>query len=1528
MVRDACSPFAERDACGIGFVAHLDGTPAHAAVDDGLALLERLEHRGACGCDGTTGDGAGLLVQLPDAFFRRADDVPALPPRGRYAAGTLFLPPGDALQQACRHAAEATLQSRGLGVLGWRRVPVRTGTLGPAAAQTEPAILQVFAEPAPVASGTETAVDPAAFERRLYLARRVVKQAIRTQVPQAAGTVHIASLSSETIVYKGMLTAGQLRRYFPDLSDPHFASAFALVHARFSTNTLPRWSLAQPFRALCHNGEINTLRGNVNRMRARESRFDAHELGPELQRLGPLLDLSASDSSILDAAVDLLRRTGRSLPHALRMLVPPAWEHDGTLSPERRAFFRYHACLTEAWDGPAALAFADGRRVGALLDRNGLRPARYTVTTDDRVILASEAGALELDAATVAEQGRLGPGQMLVVDLNEHRLLTDRDVTGRLARRRPYRDWLDAHLATTADLPTASSSSVRGLDLGENGRRLHGGVPGLGALHHAFGYSREDLRILLGPMARSGRPPVGSMGDDTPLAVLSNRPRLLYDHFRQLFAQVTNPPLDAIREAMVTSLDVYLGAEGSLLAETPAHARRLHLDDPILSPGDLQRLHAWQAPSFRTATLNATFAPGDTLAGALHRLHADASRALDDGASLLVLSDARVGSARLPVPMLLAVASVHHHLIRDGRRTRCSLLADSFEPRETHHVCCLLGHGADAVCPRGAYATIRHLARGDARDGALNGTSPDVALQRYRTALRKGILKVMSKMGLSTLQSYQGAQIFEAVGLADAVVDDHFTHTPRSLGGEGLGGIGLDVVEERVRKRHAAGFGETSLERPLDVGGRYQWRRGGEEHALTPTAIASLQHATRGTEASRRRYRDFAAEVNRTGPRAHDLRGLLRLVDANGHALPIGEVEPWTSIVQRFKTGAMSYGSISDETHRTLAEAMNRLGGKSNTGEGGEHPERYADAHPARSRIKQVASGRFGVTLPYLASADEIQIKMAQGAKPGEGGQLPGEKVYPWIAEVRHSTPGVPLISPPPHHDIYSIEDLAQLIFDLKNAAPEARISVKLVSAAGVGTVAAGVAKAHADHILISGHSGGTGASPQTSIMHAGLPWETGIADAHQVLVEQGLRRRVSLEADGGLRTGRDVAVAALLGAEEFGFSTAPLISLGCIMMRKCHLNTCPVGIATQDPELREKFDGTPEQVVNYFYLVAEELREIMARLGMQTVDDMVGRTDRLRPDPAAAVRGLRLAPLLRRPTTPAVLQPFAAATEQDHGLGDALDHRLIEEAEPVLGASSAASAKPLALDVSITNRHRTVGTMLSRAIVDRFGDDLPPGTLTLRCDGTAGQSFAAFGIAGLTFDVRGAANDYLGKGLSGARIVLQPPAHAAHAAEDATVAGNVALYGATSGELFVRGRAGERFAVRNSGAHAVVEGVGDHGCEYMTGGCVVVLGPTGRNFAAGMSGGLAYVYNPDDAFAARCNREMVDLAAVAAGTANARRLQALVEAHRRHTDSPVAARLLERWSEAVGAFVRVLPAPFKKAVAEGRAAMPEPVGS
>ena len=1486
------------DACGVGLTCQLSNEPSHRIVDQGLRILENLEHRGACGCDGTTGDGAGILMQIPDRFFRAQAselgiDLPAL---GAYGVGVTFLPPDRAQREHCEKAFEEVVRAEGQRVLGWRDVPVRSNVLGAAAADQEPVIRQVFIERSADLQGQD------AFERRLYVIRKRIEHQIADSSLSDKGKFHIPSLSAVTLVYKGMLIPQQIRGYFPDLSDEKMESALALVHARFSTNTFPRWSLAQPFHQLCHNGEINTLRGNVNRMRAREVGFKSDVLGEDLDKLHPILDEHGSDSHIVDSALELLCHSGRSLPHAMMMLVPEAWERHEEMSEVKRAFYQYHACLMEPWDGPAKLAFTDGRYLGALLDRNGLRPSRYTVTEDGQVFLASETGVLDVDPKNIREKGRLQPGRMFLVDLHEGRLISDEEIKERVSTQQPYGEWIQANLLTEENLPIAPASPS---------------LPDPAALRRfqqLFGYTIEDLDILLKPMGEEGKEAIGSMGDDTPLAVLSERPRLLYDYFKQLFAQVTNPPLDAIREALVTSLYTYLGAEQNLLAETPEHARRLRLDHPILTADKLKSLRSLSATNrtFRTRTLDTCIgrseADGEGLRKAMDRLCQQASKALEDGCTLLVLSDRKASRDHLPIPALLALAGVHHHLIREGKRTRCSLIVESGEPREVHHFATLLGYGADAINPYLALNSIHHLVE----SGDIKGKSKEEATYSYLKALQKGLLKVMSKMGISTLQSYKGAQIFEAVGLVDDVIDQYFTNTASRVAG-----IGLDEIAEAVRKRHAFAFPrheDLPDRRDLDPGGRYQWRRGGEDHNLNPLTIAKLQQATRRNEPDAASYAEYARLINQKNRDKGTLRGLLEFSEDASRSVPLDEVEPWTEIVKRFKTGAMSYGSISIETHETIAMAMNAIGGKSNTGEGGEHPSRYDRNSSSRSRIKQVASGRFGVTIDYLTSADEIQIKMAQGAKPGEGGQLPGGKVYPWIADVRQSTPGVALISPPPHHDIYSIEDLAQLIFDLKNSNTDARVTVKLVSEAGVGTIAAGVAKGKADVVLISGHSGGTGASPQTSIMHAGLPWELGLSETHQTLVQEGLRNRIAVECDGQLRTGRDVAVAALLGADEFGFSTAPLVSLGCIMMRKCHLNTCPVGIATQDPELRRKFNGKPQYVINFFHLVAEELRKIMASLGFRTLDEMVGQTDRLHmrddiEDPES--RLLDLTPLLVRPEVPDVLKSHAQQTHQDHGIDNVLDHRLIELARPALEEGTSVEH-----EIAIRNSDRTLGTMLSSEISKQCGRGLQNDTIVFHCSGSAGQSFAAFGAPGLTFDVRGDANDYFGKGLSGGRLILQPPEGANFVPEDNIIVGNVALYGATSGQAFIRGQAGERFGVRNSGADAVVEGVGDHGCEYMTGGRVVVLGETGRNFSAGMSGGVAYVLDRTGIFAERrCNRDMVDLEPIEAGSQEESELRSLIEQHREATGSTVAQDVLDRWKEMLPRFVKVMPTEYKKAL-------------
>jgi len=1466
------------------------GEGTHDVVDRALTMLCNLDHRGANGCDEASGDGSGILTQLPHGFLEAScrEAGFALPAAGTYGAGAVFLPKDAEQRRYLMQLVESVILDEKLQFLGWRQVPTDNRTIGRTALEREPSVWQLF-----VGQGIEDLTSEA-FERRLFVLRKVLEHAIRKTPADGANGFYICSLSSRTIVYKGMLTTQQLRDYFPDLADPRFVSRLALVHSRFSTNTMPQWALAQPFRAMCHNGEINTLRGNTNWMNARQAHFESPLFGNDIAKLLPLLEEGTSDSAVFDNAVEMLLHAGRPIPHAMMMMVPEAWEHHESMSDEKRAFYNFHSCVMEPWDGPATIPFTDGRYIGAVLDRNGLRPSRYVVTKDGLVVMSSETGVVNIDPSDIVQKGRLQPGRMFLIDLEENRIISDDEIKHRIASSQPYAFWVAENLKQAEDLgPIPPASSTIDADT------LH-------RAQLAFGYTSEDLRMLMPPMIVDGKEALGSMGDDTPLAVLSENPRLLYDYFRQLFAQVTNPPLDAIREEIVTSMFTSLGAQENVLGEGPLHCRQLRLKGPIVSNELLARIAELDEPGFeveRLATLFPVARGGEGLLAALEVLCRQAASAVDAGKTLLVLSDRGVDADNAPIPALLATGAIHHHLIRTGRRTRCSLLIESGEPREVHHFCLLIGYGADIVNPYLALDAIPSILESTPGETPERGD----AEWNYIHAVEKGVLKVMSKMGISTLQSYRGAQIFEAVGIGRSVIDAYFTKTPSRIGG-----ITLDIIAEEVRLRHACAFeaASTASLAVMHVGGRYQWRRNGEHHNYNPQTIARLQQAVRQNDASS--FAEFSGIANTEAREQGALRGLLK-IRAGQKAIPIEEVEPWTEIVKRFKTGAMSYGSISSESHEALAIAMNRLGGRSNTGEGGEHPSRYDRTAPHRSRIKQVASGRFGVTMAYLASADEIQIKMAQGAKPGEGGQLPAEKVYPWIAQVRHSTPYVGLISPPPHHDIYSIEDLAQLIFDLKNANPEARISVKLVSEVGVGTIAAGVAKGKADVILISGADGGTGASPMTSLAHAGLPWELGLSETHQTLVRNGLRSRVRVECDGQLKTGFDVAVAALLGADEFGFATAPLVAMGCIMMRKCHLNTCPVGIATQDPELRAKFQGTPEHVIQFFHFVAEEVRAILAGLGFRSLDELVGRVDLLEQDiPAHRWKAshLDLSAVLMRLEVPRILADFQTNT-QEHGIARVKDNELIARA-----AATLETGEKDAFSVTIENTDRAFGTMLSNAIVRRHGPaGLPDGTLTIDARGSAGQSFGAFSVAGLTLRVEGDANDYFGKGLSGARLIVYPPASATFAAEDNILIGNVALYGATSGEAFVRGRAGERFGVRNSGVRAVVEGVGDHGCEYMTGGCVVVLGTTGRNFAAGMSGGVAYVLDVDGTFASlHCNREMVDIETVETAADQAE-LRGLVERHAAYTGSVQARRLLAAWEQALPQFVKVMPVEYKRAL-------------
>ncbi|MFW6373936.1 MAG: glutamate synthase large subunit [Thermodesulfobacteriota bacterium] len=1487
-------PRFEHDACGVGMICHLKGERSHAIIQDALDILRNLSHRGACGCDEATGDGAGILMQMPHAFLVGAVEGFHLPNEKEYGAGAVFLPPDSEQADICADLLAGAVQEAGGVLLGWRRMPVDNQAIGDLARRAEPMIRHVFIGRRP---GLK---DEAAFERQLFLIRKTAEKTVRESNLPQKGYFHIPSLSCRTLVYKGMFLADQVAPYYPDLLHPEMTSALALVHQRYSTNTFPSWDLAQPFRFLCHNGEINTLRTNINWMNARQHRFKSDKFGEDLRKLLPVASPGASDSAILDNAVEVLYHTGRSLPHAIMMLIPEAWQNHATMSEEKRAFYEYHACLMEPWDGPAAVPFTDGTLVGAVLDRNGLRPSRYTVTTDDRVVMASETGVLQIPAEQVRSRGRLQPGRMLLIDLDRKRIVDDEEIKSEIAGRRPYGKWLADNRLILDRLPEPENGPATDFAM----------IP---PRQQAFGYTREDLKILIGPMARDGKEPTGSMGDDIPLAVLSERPCLLYDYFKQLFAQVTNPPLDPIREELVTSLITFIGPEGNLFEETPEQCRMLRLENPILTPKDLSRIRRAGPNGLSFETLSLLFeadsaqGAGTALKEAMDRLCEAALKAVDRGREILILSDRGIGPDHMAIPALLATAGVHHHLIREGRRTRCGLIIETGEAREIHHFCCLLGFGAGAIVPYLAFETIEEMIL----RGELENPDPATARAHYMQAAGKGILKVMAKMGISTLQSYRGAQIFECLGLSAEVVDRYFTGTPTRLKG-----MDLDSIAEEVRLRHRKGFPEVKIpgEEGLDIGGRYQWRRGGESHQYGPRMVARFQQAVR--EENPEAWREYTDIVHRQNRAGGEIRGLLEF-RCEDDPISLDEVEPWTEIVKRFKTGAMSYGSISKEAHEALAIAMNRIGGKSNSGEGGEDPDRF-DPDPngdwRNSAVKQIASGRFGVTGNYLAHAADLQIKVAQGAKPGEGGQLPGFKVYPWIARTRHSTPYVGLISPPPHHDIYSIEDLAQLIHDLKNANPTARISVKLVSEIGVGTVAAGVAKGRADTVLISGHSGGTGASPQSSIRYGGLPWELGLSETQQTLVLNGLRSRITVECDGQMKTGRDVAIACLLGAEEFGFGTLALVALGCIMMRVCHLNTCPVGIATQDPELRKKFTGKPEHVIAMMRFIAEDMREIMARLGFRTVAEMVGRSDKLEPIPLEGwwkAAGLDLSPILYRAEPPPALDPACYVTRQDHRLDQALDHSLIQRARPALE-----TGEPVEIDLPIRNVNRTLGTLLSHEITRRYGEKgLPEDTVLIRAHGSGGQSFCAFGAPGLSIHVQGDANDYFGKGLSGARLSIRPPDGANYSPEDNIIIGNVAFYGAISGEAYISGLAGERFCVRNSGVCAVVEGIGDHGCEYMTGGKVVILGPTGRNFAAGMSGGIAYVLDSAGDFGRyRCNTEMVDLETVADPT-EADELRRIIEAHVSYTRSPLAGRILENWTGFLPQFVKIMPVDYKKAL-------------
>jgi glutamate synthase (NADPH/NADH) large chain len=1492
-------PRNERDACGIGLVANIRGERSHDIILKGIEVLENLAHRGACGCDAETGDGAGILIQIPHEFFARecARLGFALPAPGEYGVGMVFLPVERHQRLASEGIVERIAREEGLEPLGWRDTPIDGYAIGRVARGSQPYIEQVF-----IRRGE--GMDQDALERKLYVVRKRAEAEIAGSDLHDREFFYVPSLSSRTIVYKGLLLAPQIARFYRELSDAAVTSALCLVHQRFSTNTFPTWQLAHPYRYLCHNGEINTLRGNVNWMHARQSVLASPLFGAALKKLFPTCTPGGSDSAMLDNTVELLALAGRSLPHVMAMLIPEAWSNDSSMPAEKRAFYEYHASLMEPWDGPAAIAFTDGRVVGATLDRNGLRPARYLVTHGGLVILASEAGVLPVKPEEVAYKGRLQPGRMFLVDTEQGRIVPDEEIKASLAARQPYGEWLRENQVTLDDLP-------------EPPRWHPTDFESVLVRQRAFGYTEEDLRLILTPMAVEGQEPVGSMGIDTPLACLSDKPQPLFNYFKQLFAQVTNPPIDPIREELVMSLESFIGVERNILDETPQHCHTLKLAHPILTNRDLEKLRRVSRGDFLATTLPLAFrADGgeQELERALEGVCRRASLAVKNGYTLLILSDRGVERDYVAIPSLLALSAVHNHLVREETRTQVALIVESGEPREVMHFALLIGYGASAVNPYLAIETLEDLHR----RGCL---PPEVtferALHNYKKAVNKGLLKIFSKMGISTLQSYRGAQVFEAVGLNRSLVEKYFTGTPSRIEGVGLG-----VIAREAKAKHDFAFRPVSeAEMRLDIGGAYQWRSEGEYHLFNPQTISKLQHAVR--QSKYETYQEYSELINGQNRALCTLRGLFE-IRTDGHAVPIQEVEPASEIVKRFATGAMSFGSISKEAHETLAIAMNRIGGKSNTGEGGEDEARFRpdpDGSLRRSAIKQVASARFGVTTNYLVNADELQIKIAQGAKPGEGGQLPGGKVDEFIARLRFAVPGVQLISPPPHHDIYSIEDLAQLIYDLKNVNPRARISVKLVSEVGVGIVAAGVAKAHADVVLISGHDGGTGASPLTSIRHSGTPWELGLAETQQVLVMNDLRGRIRVQTDGKLQTGRDVIIAALLGAEEFGFATAPLVSMGCIMMRKCHLNTCPVGIATQDPALRRKFAGRPEHVINYMFFVAEEVREWLARLGFRTLEEAVGRVDRL--DMHAAVehwkaRGLDFTAVLYNPPAPARVAR-RCVTSQEHGLEQALDYRLINAAREAIEAG-----KPMEYSLPVRNVHRTVGAMLSGEIARRYGSKgLLDDTIRLNFTGSAGQSFGAFLARGVTLTLEGEANDYVGKGLSGGRIVVRPPRESTFAPQDAILIGNVALYGATSGEAFFSGMAGERFAVRNSGATAVVEGVGDHGCEYMTNGTVVVLGRTGRNFAAGMTGGIAYVLDETGEFAsAACNRASVDLDPVGEDAAA---LRALILRHFELTASPRAAEVVARWEQMLPRFVKVFPHEYKRVLGIPRAAAPPP---
>ncbi len=1507
------NPVYEHDACGVAMVVDMHGRRSREIVDHAITALVNLEHRGAAGAEHNSGDGAGIMIQVPDKFLRAVCEFD-LPDEGSYATGIAFLPQSARDAVLASEALEKIVEAEGLTVLGWRDVPTDDSSLGALARDAMPTFRQLFIGWGERSDGMDPSASGMELERKAYVVRKRAEHELGTKGPGQDGpgreTVYFPSLSGKTLIYKGMLTTPQLKAFYLDLQDERMESALGVVHSRFSTNTFPSWPLAHPFRRIAHNGEINTVTGNENWMRAREALIKTDIFGTDVEKIFPVCTPGASDSARFDEVLELLHLGGYSLPHAVLMMIPEAWERNEDMDPARRAFYAYHASLMEPWDGPASVVFSDGTVVGAVLDRNGLRPSRIWVTDDGLVVMASEAGVLDLDPAKVVQRLRLQPGRMFLVDTAQGRIIADEEIKTELAAEHPYAEWLESEQFHLDDLPQ-----------GPYIRMPHHRVV---ARQQAFGYTYEELNLLVAPMARTGLEALGSMGSDTPIAVLSARPRMLYDYFQQLFAQVTNPPLDGIREEVVTSLAATLGPENDLLNPTRESCHQILLPQPILRNHELAKLVNLDPDDevnghrhgMRAAVISCLYPVAKGGAGlrrALDDIRAEASKAIAGGARILILSDRESNMAMAPIPSLLSLAAVHHHLVRERTRTQTGLVVESGDAREVHHMAMLIGFGAGAVNPYMAFESISDMID----RGVLADIDRDKALYNYIKAAGKGVLKVMSKMGISTVASYTGAQLFQAIGISQKVLDEYFTGLSCPVGG-----IDLDDIAADVAARHQLAYLDRPDERAhreLEVGGEYQWRREGEYHLFNPDTVFKLQHSTRTGQYSI--FKEYTGLIDDQSERIASLRGLLKFKDPNsiGRApIPIEEVEPAAEIVKRFSTGAMSFGSISAEAHETLAIAMNRLGARSNSGEGGEAVSRFepdANGDWRRSAIKQVASGRFGVTSHYLTNCTDIQIKMAQGAKPGEGGQLPGHKVYPWVAEVRHSTPGVGLISPPPHHDIYSIEDLAQLIYDLKNANPQARIHVKLVSENGVGTVAAGVSKAHADVVLISGHDGGTGASPLTSLKHAGAPWELGLAETQQTLLLNGLRDRIVVQVDGQLKTGRDVVIAALLGAEEFGFATAPLVVSGCIMMRVCHLDTCPVGVATQNPLLRQRFTGQPEFVENFFMFIAEEVRELMAQLGFRTVNEMIGRVDALDTSRAAAhwkAHKLDLSPVLHEANSAFMNQDLYCSSRQDHGLDKALDQQLIAQCREALDSKT-----PVRFSMKISNTNRTVGTMLGHEVTKAYGGDgLPDGTIDITFDGSAGNSFGAFVPRGITLRVYGDANDYVGKGLSGGRIVLRPSDNApdGYVAEDNIIGGNVILFGATSGEAFIRGTVGERFAVRNSGAHAVVEGVGDHGCEYMTGGRVVILGPTGRNFAAGMSGGIAYVYDPTRRLPHNLNPEMVNLEEL--DDTDRQWLHELLVAHHDATDSAVAQRILGDWPRQAGDFVKVMPRDYKNVLA------------